>query len=81
MSADIFYGKSIVHVVPADVILDHKDSGIFRLGIFGIFEIPGSFFFQSFMKFFVGKGVVQSIHDQILFFMKLRSYLIFFTGS
>lgn len=34
MAADIFYGKCIVHIVPADIILDHKDRGIFRLGIF-----------------------------------------------
>ena len=58
MAADIFYGKCIVHIVPADIILDHKDRGIFRLGIFRIFKILGGFFFQSFVKLFVGEGVV-----------------------
>lgn len=58
MAADIFYGKCIVHIVPADIILDHKDCGIFRLGIFRIFKILGGFFFQSFVKLFVGEGVV-----------------------
>lgn len=80
MAADILYGKGIIHVIPADVILDHKDGGIFRLGIPCIFKILSGFFFQRFMKLFVGKSIVQGVHDQILFFVKPGFYLIFFSG-
>ena len=57
MAADIFYGKCIVHIVPADIILDHKDREIFRLGIFRIFKY-WAVFLSELCELFVGEGVV-----------------------
>ena len=81
MAADIFYGKGIIHVVPADVIFDHKDCGIFRLGILCVFKILCGFFFQRFVEFFISKSIVQSIYDEILFFVETGFHLILFASG
>ena len=81
MITDILYGKSIVHVIAADVILDHKNRGILRLGIFCILKILCSFFFKGSMQLSIGKSIIQGINNKSCFFAAVRCYLIFLRAA